>query len=583
MPWIFIALLTTGAHGAETFEGFGFYLGEPHIHTGVSADGGSSDLGDCDPNDGSFWDIFDTASSFGLDWVAIADHTNGVHAASAADYHMLHQHVLSHDDETTGLVTIPAAEVWFRNADGTIVFGHRNLYFFGDNEQLADLTIDDTRPGTSAGATVDSCDDVQAWLQEVEAAFGPVTLVPHHPALAYPMPVDFGCWNEEHELVVEIYSAWGNSLGGVLIDWDVPVSDIDPGGYVSEGLDPEGAALRFGFIGGTDNHNSLPGDLCDSISPTHTSTGGLTVVVRPEGDAWTRTAVLEAFEERSVYATSGPMVPMVVDYSQDGALLGHLGEDLEIEAGAALHVELRIPVDYEPGVLDVYLVTHDDLLTMTANGAASWEIELPAHSLPHYFFPAVQLDGAAYYGENQCYDGGEDGLEWLWGSPSWLDLRDPDQDGDGWSPEEGDCDDSDPTIHPGAIEFWYDGIDSDCDEADDFDADGDGFQHDDHGGDDCNDGDPAVYPGAPDPWYDGIDSDCAGNDDFDADGDGTPIPQDCDDQDPTLAEGNCREEGVPPGGKACASGPARHDKSLLWLGLLVATVFVGRRWGRPRV
>ena len=37
-----------------------------------------------------------------------------------------------------------------------------------------------------------------------------------------------------------------------------------------------------------------------------------------------------------------------------------------------------------------------------------------------------------------------------------------------------DCDDGDRTISPGATEVWYDGIDQDCDEADDYDADGDG-------------------------------------------------------------------------------------------------------------
>jgi hypothetical protein len=50
-----------------------------------------------------------------------------------------------------------------------------------------------------------------------------------------------------------------------------------------------------------------------------------------------------------------------------------------------------------------------------------------------------------------------------------------DADGDGWTPNEGDCDDSDDTVYPGAEELC-DGKDNDCDGVSDadFDADSDG-------------------------------------------------------------------------------------------------------------
>ena len=36
-----------------------------------------------------------------------------------------------------------------------------------------------------------------------------------------------------------------------------------------------------------------------------------------------------------------------------------------------------------------------------------------------------------------------------------------DADQDGYSVEDGDCDDNDPLVHPDAEERWYDGIDND--------------------------------------------------------------------------------------------------------------------------
>lgn len=81
-----------------------------------------------------------------------------------------------------------------------------------------------------------------------------------------------------------------------------------------------------------------------------------------------------------------------------------------------------------------------------------------------------------------------------------------DLDGDGYAEDDGDCDDTDPTVGPGAGETYYDGVDNDCDPTtvdDDQDADGAVVT------DDCNDYDAAIHDGA-DEVCDDADNDCDG-------------------------------------------------------------------------
>lgn len=84
---------------------------------------------------------------------------------------------------------------------------------------------------------------------------------------------------------------------------------------------------------------------------------------------------------------------------------------------------------------------------------------------------------------------------------------DLDFDEDGFL-DHADCDPEDPTVHPGAIDPFGDGIDGDCDGQDGFDGDGDGF----HAEDDCDDGDASIHPDAEDLARDLIDQDCDGMD-----------------------------------------------------------------------
>ncbi|MBX2797904.1 MAG: hypothetical protein KTR31_09555 [Myxococcales bacterium] len=70
-----------------------------------------------------------------------------------------------------------------------------------------------------------------------------------------------------------------------------------------------------------------------------------------------------------------------------------------------------------------------------------------------------------------------------------------DVDGDGFTPDEGDCDDADPNLSPTATDIVGDDIDQNCDGIDGTDVDADGYASLASGGDDCDDHDPEVYPG----------------------------------------------------------------------------------------
>ena len=150
-----------------------------------------------------------------------------------------------------------------------------------------------------------------------------------------------------------------------------------------------------------------------------------------------------------------------------------------------------------------------------------------------------------------------------------------DNDADGFMSCIDDCDDTDATINPGATESYYDGVDQDCNELSDFDADEDGVDIfevdcdgdgvadnscdtngdgvvDWRGGLDCDDTDAAttgdddgdgflvcaddcddtaitINPDSSEIYYDGIDQNCTVGDEFDQDADGDPIAElDCD-------------------------------------------------------
>jgi hypothetical protein len=169
---------------------------------------------------------------------------------------------------------------------------------------------------------------------------------------------------------------------------------------------------------------------------------------------------------------------------------------------------------------------------------------------------SVDADGDGFYAPGSCAgpatdcdDSSANAASVYPGAPELCDRVDnncdgaippveADSDGDGFSPCEGDCDDTVASAYPGGQEIPYNGVDDDCMGGDLSDVDGDGFDGG-PGGSDCHDQRADVHPGASEgPGCDGIDGDCDGLVD-----DGLPCTDDdCDGF--SEDQGDCND-GVP--------------------------------------
>ncbi len=476
------------ARAAEDFAGYSFYAGDPHAHTGVSGDGVASDMGAGCRRCGALTAVFNYATHVGLDWVAFSDHSNDNgtgNISDEADFNAFQATLVAHDDDGTGLIVLPSAEVWF-TIGGTFI-GHKNLLLFGDDATVGAYQMADAQPA-GASSEIADCSAVVTWMDGVVASFGHALIVPHHPAGALPAPTDWSCYSAEYEPGVEIYSHWGNSLGWSR-DWET-ARNPQPDNTVHAALDPDGYALHLGFLAGTDEHTTQPGNVCDHPSGQDYA-GGLTMVVTDESETYSREAIYEAMVARRTYASTGPRVAMVVEYLVDGVVIGGLGEDLDVPAGSAVVVRVSLPESDAVNVLEAVLVDPDEETPLDYVGDGAFEATLDPDTLPAWVYAAVNLDAVPYESSTSCDDGGDD-TEWLWASPTWFTSVDADADADTYGLGDGDCDDTDPAVHPGATETWYDGVDQDCDYRDDYDQDGDGYRAFDHGGSDCDDADPTT-------------------------------------------------------------------------------------------
>lgn len=398
------------------FAGHVYYAGDPHAHTGFSADGSAEDAELC-PTCGRFDGVFEFAQGMGLSWVALSDHTNGAQTGTYEGIAEQLAAVAAANDVAHGFLTVPAAELWFMDGEGDL--GHKTLLMLGEPADLATLSLDDLQPVGTDSSEVSGCNDIWRWAERLQAKVGPLVLIPHHTAAEKPMPTRWSCASESWQPAVEVYSEHGNSLGD---DYDPQWAGTHEDGTVASALDPEGYNLRMGFIAGTDSHDTLPGEVCgvDRVRDTHPYGGGLTIAVMPEGTPILPQTLLGAISTRSTYGTSGPIVAMDVSWESGGAALAGLGEEFTAPAGADLELHVRVAPPYDANVTAVEGVSPGVRFAASQMETGHWTLVFAPGTAPAWVYPVVTLDGEAIYGSSGCDDGGSSTTEFLWGSPNWI-------------------------------------------------------------------------------------------------------------------------------------------------------------------
>ncbi|KHE91869.1 MAG: prepilin-type N-terminal cleavage/methylation domain-containing protein [Candidatus Scalindua rubra] len=172
--------------------------------------------------------------------------------------------------------------------------------------------------------------------------------------------------------------------------------------------------------------------------------------------------------------------------------------------------------------------------TLTEGGTTTGTVDVPMHTHMHY-----HVDGTyhshSHPSQNNAHHGNPAAARKAAAAST---TASEDNDGDGYSENEGDCDDTNAAVYPGAADTPDNGIDEDCDGQDatvsnDVDADGYTVAQG-----DCDDNDASVNPGETETAYNGIDDDCnPSTPDDDIDGDTYLVATDCDDSNPAVNPG----------------------------------------------
>lgn len=420
----------------DTPPEFDAYFGDPHVHTGVSADACASDLDMPQTGCGAFASLADSAAAAGLDWMAITDHVNGTGRRMDEGAAELWRQTVDAALAATEVLMLPGAEVELGVMGASL--GHRTVLFFDDT--LEGVVRDDA--ALDGGAVeVASCAVVEAWAARLTEVIGPTLLVPHHPAASSPMPTDWSCLTDL-DAGVEVYSRWGNSMG--VISAEEPFALYDPirgpgfdttevSGTVHEAVTSR-SDHPLGFFAGSDQHHTRPGTSCAPEAP-HFYGGGVTGVLLPAGTPLGRTELWTAMVSRHTFATTGPLAAVsVAVFDPQGTYQGGMGDIISGNGAYTLRVSVADPETWDEEVTGVTAILpvegnpagelRSSLLRLEA-GVYEGEVNVPQADAggATALYVEVAMDGLGAHPAD-CVDDAEDApadsTERLWMSPMWF-------------------------------------------------------------------------------------------------------------------------------------------------------------------
>lgn len=194
-------------------------------------------------------------------------------------------------------VTFPGYE-WSAN---TPVGGHRNIFFTAEGERIARSSCDLLPGNTSVYEDAITYEELGKKLKkQTKGKFFSFAHVGGNYA-------DLGMHDPEHEVAVEVHSAWGT------FEW-----------FLREALNN---GYRVGFVANSDGHKGDPGASYPGNSKFG-SVGGLTCVLSEKLD---RESIYQALKSRRCYATSGCRALLDVKIQFGNGQIAQMGEIVERE------------------------------------------------------------------------------------------------------------------------------------------------------------------------------------------------------------------------------------------------------------